>query len=110
MNCSDSIERIEVLRHGRVRRAKLYYLRGLTGRAARIKERRRPLKASPLLDAKLLAAAEEVSVAEMDELEQQVDEPTVETAEVVDVVETETAAEPDGADGTEGDETEKPAE
>ncbi len=39
---SPRIERIEVLRHGKVRRAKLYYLRGLTGRAARIKERRRP--------------------------------------------------------------------
>lgn len=36
------IERIEVLRRGRVRRAKLYYLRGRTGRAARIRERRRP--------------------------------------------------------------------
>jgi large subunit ribosomal protein L19 len=35
------IDRIEVLRHGRVRRAKLYYLRGRTGRAARITERRR---------------------------------------------------------------------
>ncbi len=38
---SPRIERIEVVRHGRVRRAKLYYLRGRTGRAARIKERRR---------------------------------------------------------------------
>ena len=36
------IERIEVLRNGRVRRAKLYFLRGRTGRAARIRERRRP--------------------------------------------------------------------
>jgi len=34
---------VEVLRPGRVRRAKLYYLRGLTGKAARIKEKRRPL-------------------------------------------------------------------
>ncbi|HLT20887.1 MAG TPA: 50S ribosomal protein L19 [Thermomicrobiales bacterium] len=32
---------IEVVRTGRVRRAKLYYLRGRTGRAARIRERRR---------------------------------------------------------------------
>ncbi len=40
---SPRIERIEVTRHGRVRRAKLYYLRDLTGKAARIKERRRPL-------------------------------------------------------------------
>jgi large subunit ribosomal protein L19 len=39
---SPRIDHIEVLRHGKVRRAKLYYLRGLTGRAARIKERRRP--------------------------------------------------------------------
>ena len=37
---SPRIDRIEVTRRGRVRRAKLYYLRGLTGRAARIKERR----------------------------------------------------------------------
>jgi large subunit ribosomal protein L19 len=32
------IEKIEVMRRGRVRRAKLYYLRNLTGKAARIKE------------------------------------------------------------------------
>ncbi|PWK12750.1 50S ribosomal protein L19 [Tumebacillus permanentifrigoris] len=31
-------EKIEVMRRGRVRRAKLYYLRNLTGKAARIKE------------------------------------------------------------------------
>jgi large subunit ribosomal protein L19 len=37
---SPRIEKIEVVRRGKVRRAKLYYLRGLTGRAARIKERR----------------------------------------------------------------------
>ena len=34
------ISRIEVTRRGAVRRAKLYYLRERTGRAARIKERR----------------------------------------------------------------------
>lgn len=33
------IERIELVRHGRVRRAKLYYLRKLRGKAARIRER-----------------------------------------------------------------------
>lgn len=31
---------VEVIRRGRVRRAKLYYLRGLRGRAARIQEKR----------------------------------------------------------------------
>lgn len=35
------VEKIEVTRHGRVRRAKLYYLRALQGKAARIKEIRR---------------------------------------------------------------------
>ena len=40
---SPRIDKIEVTRHGKVRRAKLYYLRDLTGKAARIKERRRPL-------------------------------------------------------------------
>ena len=38
---SPRLETIEVLRRGRVRRAKLYYLRGRVGRAARIKEDRR---------------------------------------------------------------------
>jgi large subunit ribosomal protein L19 len=33
------IDRIDVVRHGRVRRAKLYYLRKLRGKAARIRER-----------------------------------------------------------------------
>ncbi len=33
------VDRIEVVRTGRVRRAKLYYLRGLRGKAARLRER-----------------------------------------------------------------------
>ena len=37
---SPRVEKIEVIRRGIVRRAKLYYLRDLTGKAARIKERR----------------------------------------------------------------------
>ena len=36
---SPRIEKIEVTRRGIVRRAKLYYLRNLTGKAARIRER-----------------------------------------------------------------------
>jgi large subunit ribosomal protein L19 len=36
---SPLVESVEVVRRGSVRRAKLYYLRGLRGRAARIKER-----------------------------------------------------------------------
>lgn len=37
---SPRLDRIEVARKGIVRRAKLYYLRNLTGKAARIRERR----------------------------------------------------------------------
>jgi large subunit ribosomal protein L19 len=37
---SPRLDKIEVVRLGKVRRAKLYYLRGRTGKAARIKERR----------------------------------------------------------------------
>ncbi|APX72605.1 50S ribosomal protein L19 [Companilactobacillus allii] len=37
------VEKIDVVRHGRVRRAKLYYLRDRKGKAARIKERRRDI-------------------------------------------------------------------
>lgn len=37
---SPNVDKIEVMRRGRVRRAKLYYLRNLRGKAARIDERR----------------------------------------------------------------------
>ena len=36
---SPSIEKIEVVRSGKVRRAKLYYLRGRVGKSAKIKEK-----------------------------------------------------------------------
>jgi large subunit ribosomal protein L19 len=37
---SPRVDRVEVVRRGRVRRAKLYYLRGVVGKKARIKEDR----------------------------------------------------------------------
>jgi large subunit ribosomal protein L19 len=40
---SPRLDRIEVLRHGDVRRAKLFYLREKVGKRARIRERREPL-------------------------------------------------------------------
>jgi large subunit ribosomal protein L19 len=36
-----AIQKIEVNKHGRVRRARIFYFRGLTGKKARIKEKRR---------------------------------------------------------------------
>jgi len=38
---SPNIEKIELVRRGVVRRARLFYLRGLSGKASRIKERRK---------------------------------------------------------------------
>jgi large subunit ribosomal protein L19 len=37
---SPRIDRVDIVRRGRVRRAKLYYLRALAGKAARLKEKR----------------------------------------------------------------------
>jgi len=41
---SPQIDRIEILRHGRIRRSRLYYLRQRVGKAARIREKREPIK------------------------------------------------------------------
>ena len=48
---SPRIESIEVVRRGKVRRAKLYYLRGLTGKAARITERTERRQTAPAPEA-----------------------------------------------------------
>jgi large subunit ribosomal protein L19 len=69
---SPRIDRIEVLRHGDVRRAKLFYLREKVGKRARVRERRQPLggesgavrRASGLdLEAEDAEAAEEAESA-----------------------------------------------
>ena len=59
---SPLVESLEVTRYGSVRRAKLYYLRGLQGRAARIKEpnpvqRKRILEEAAALEAERAAQA-----------------------------------------------------
>jgi large subunit ribosomal protein L19 len=75
---SPRIDRIEVLRHGEVRRAKLFYLREKVGKRARIRERRQPLGAeagvirrSPA--AELEAEAEAAAAAEAEEDQEGVD-------------------------------------
>jgi len=44
---SPMIDSIKVVRHGKVRRAKLYYLRGRTGKSARIAEKLKPFGLAP---------------------------------------------------------------
>ena len=62
---SPRIEKIDVLRHGDVRQARLYYLRGKVGKGARIRERRSALGAEPEA-----AEGEETEVAETEESEE----------------------------------------
>ena len=38
---SPNVDKIEVTRHGKVRRARLYYMRGKQGKAARVKEKKK---------------------------------------------------------------------
>ena len=39
---SPNLESVKVTRHGKIRQSRLFFLRGRTGKSARIKERRRP--------------------------------------------------------------------
>lgn len=59
---SPRIEKIEVLRHARVRRKQLYYLRGLTGKAARLKEIR-PMSAKETAAKEALQAEKAAKLA-----------------------------------------------
>lgn len=63
---SPLIDSLEVTRRGSVRRAKLYYLRGLQGRAARIKERSRARKPRP--EETMVVAVPEPVVEPVDEM------------------------------------------
>jgi large subunit ribosomal protein L19 len=81
---SPRIDRIEVLRHGDVRRAKLYYLREKVGKRARIRERREPIGGGQMTRSRsaVEAAAEEAGLTEVEpEDEAVVDEALEDAAE-----------------------------
>ncbi len=84
------IEKYEMVRRGDVRRAKLYYLRELRGKASKIKERRgvggefiveEVMAAAPVAAVAAVAAAAVVETAEV------LEAPAVEVVETVEVVE-----------------------
>jgi large subunit ribosomal protein L19 len=60
---SPSIARLEIVSRGKVRRAKLYYLRELRGKKARIRERRTPGEDLAAINAAALAAGQEAEEA-----------------------------------------------
>jgi large subunit ribosomal protein L19 len=113
---SPRVEKIEVVRRGVVRRAQLYYLRGLTGKAARIKERRyRPgvdgRNAAAAAAAAAALEAEELDTTEAEEAEEEADfegaeaEEAAEETEAEEEIEAEEAQEAEEAGEVE--ETEK---
>jgi large subunit ribosomal protein L19 len=90
------IDKIEVLRHGQVRRAKLFYLREKVGRHARIRERRQPIGGSAMT----LDRAEPDAVVESDaEPEESIEAP--EDLEIEGTEAPEVTAEAGDAEGAE---------
>ena len=66
------VDSIDVLRRGKVRKAKLYYLRGRSGRASRIRERIEKVSGAAPADAVIEEKAEElIAAAGLDEAEEQ---------------------------------------
>jgi large subunit ribosomal protein L19 len=110
---SPSVAKLELVQRGRVRRAKLYYLRDLRGKKARIRERR-------IDDAKLAAmeaaAAEAAEAAASEDVEAETPEPDGDVAEPVVAAEdeidggAEAEAGDDAGDADAPDATEEPAE
>jgi large subunit ribosomal protein L19 len=70
---SPLVEKVEVVRHGKVRRAKLYYLRGLSGKEARRKIKR--------VDRRVRKIGEEVLAPEPEEEPEEIIEPVLEAEE-----------------------------
>jgi large subunit ribosomal protein L19 len=105
---SPKIERIEIAARGDVRRAKLYYLRGRVGRAARVRERRFDPKAAAELAAQQAALAEQEQAAvlpsddEVDGQDQTVDQPVAPEGAGADGPQTAAEGLPETADDAEG--------
>ena len=81
---SPLLDKIEVVRHGKVRRAKLYYMRELSAKEARLKERREKVGAGSIELADEVEEAEDTEQVEItDEVEEAEDTEQVEIADEV---------------------------
>jgi large subunit ribosomal protein L19 len=58
---SPLLEKVEVVRHGKVRRAKLYYIRRLSAKDARLKERREKLEEAGIAPEMVTPASPDIS-------------------------------------------------
>lgn len=107
---SPRLERIDVVRQGKVRRARLYYQRGRTGRRARIKTGTRARRI--IEEGTVVEADVPVAVAEDDIVEEEVEDEVVAAEDVVaEAEEAEAAAETEEApEATETAETEEAPE
>lgn len=101
---SPKIEKIEIAARGDVRRAKLYYLRGRTGRAARVRERRFDPAAAAELQAQEAALAEQETAPVL--ADEAVDAEEILPAEAEEIA----AAEEASAEGAEAPAEDAPAE
>jgi large subunit ribosomal protein L19 len=104
---SPKIEKIEVAAKGDVRRAKLYYLRGRVGRAARVRERRFDPAAAAELAAQQAAVAEQEAAPVLADEQVEGEEILPEEAEAVAAAEEEAEA---TAEAPQADTDEAPAE
>ncbi len=98
------VDSIELIRRGRVRRAKLYYLRGRSGRASRIRERQekvRPAQPEPVEDVAAEAQAAEVEVIEAVEEQAPADDEAAVENQAPETQLTETTEEQPDAEDTE---------
>ncbi len=112
---SPLLDSVEVVRQGVVRRAKLYYLRGLSGRAARIKERRAPTRAeraaAEARERERALAIAEAEAAAAEEAASEVEEETAGPEEIeAQLAEQEQAAEVEETDNSDVVETVAEAE
>lgn len=94
---SPSIAKLEVVSRGQVRRAKLYYLRELRGKKARIKERRIDDAKLAAMDEAARAAAEAAQADEADDDADEVSSDVVEADDMTPEV-ADTTAEADGSE------------